>query len=181
MGVGLNIAILLFFYIMALKRDRLSASNENTSYLKGAVCLGILCVLHIVVLKTPWSVSGAFYWIENCTKSIFNGRLKTLLDCKDSITIAVGTNIRNLGLLIGAMISILFSSQFNLRRIQSRQQVIKSILGGFLMGYGVCIAGGCNITSFFVAASSMSLSGWVFMISLFAGAFVGIKLLFKFV
>lgn len=180
-GVTLNIAILLIFYIIAVRKDKQPASTENTSYLKGAVCLGILSIIHVIVLKTPWSVSGAFYWIENSTRCLFGGCLDTLLNCKSSIVVAAGTNLRNLGLLIGSMISILFSSQFNFRKIHSRQQVIKSVIGGTLMGYGACIAGGCNITAFFVAASSLSLSGWIFMIMMLAGAFTGIKLLYKFV
>lgn len=47
------------------------------------------------------------------------------------------------------------------------------------MGYGICIAGGCNISSLFIAIASLSASGWIFMIALFAGAFVGIKVLYE--
>lgn len=181
LGVGIHIAILMTFYIIAVKRDTQPAANENTAYLKGAICLGILSVIHIILLKSQWSVSGAFYWIEGCTKNLFTGTIKDFLNCKASIEVAAGSNLRNLGLLVGSLISVLFSSQFNFRKIHSRQQVIKSVIGGSLMGYGACIAGGCNIAAFFMATASLSLSGWIFMIALFGGAFVGIKLLYKFV
>ena len=59
------------------------------------------------------------------------------------------------------------------------KQVIISIIGGLLMGYGACLASGCNVSAFFTAAASLSLSAWAFMVFLFIGSFVGIKLLYK--
>lgn len=182
-GVTANIVILLIFYIIASAKDK--QTTENTNYLKGGICLGLLCILHIILLRTPWSVSGAFYWIEDIFKKLFNGGFSAIIKCDSScapsLTVGLGTNLRNLGLLVGSLISALFSTQFHFRKIQSRQQAAKSVIGGLLMGYGACIAGGCNITAFFVATASLSLSGWVFMIALFIGAYVGIKLLYKFI
>ena len=48
------------------------------------------------------------------------------------------------------------------------------------MGYGARLAGGCNIGALFSGIASLSLSGWVFAIFLFIGAFFGSKLLAKY-
>lgn len=176
-GIGINLFIIVFLYFIALRVEKGHTPSENTNYLKGAICLGILSSLHIFILKNPWAVSGAFYWIEDFLKNLFHGTAYSAL--KHAPLTAYGSNIRNIGLLIGSLISILFSERFSLKKIRSGKQVKKSVIGGLLMGYGICIAGGCNISSFFIAAASLSVSGWIFMIALFAGAFVGIKILYK--
>lgn len=145
---------------------------ENTSYLKGGILLGLLSTVHLLILKNPWSVSGAFYWIKDYIQQFLNHNVTW-------IPIAFGSNLRNIGLFVGALISVLLSSGFNCQKIHSKHQVLKSVIGGLLMGYGVCISGGCNITAFFTAIAALSLSGWIFMIALFCGAFVGIRILYK--
>ena len=176
-GISINLFIIILLYVIALRAEKGHAPSESTNYLKGAICLGLLSSIHIFVLKSPWAVSGAFYWIEDFFKNLFQGTAYSSL--KHAPVTAYGSNIRNIGLLIGSLISILFSKRFSIKKIRSGKQVKNSVIGGLLMGYGICIAGGCNISSFFIAAASLSVSGWVFMIALFAGAFVGIKILYK--
>lgn len=48
------------------------------------------------------------------------------------------------------------------------------------MGYGARLAYGCNIGAFYSGIASLSLSGWIFGIALFIGAFLGSKLLVKY-
>ena len=176
-GVAVNLIIIVLLYILALRVEKGRTPSERTTYLKGAVCLGILSSIHIFVLKNPWSVSGAFYWMEDFFKNLFHGTAFSAL--KHAPITAYGSNIRNVGLLIGSLISMLFSNRFSIKKIRFGKQITKSVIGGLLMGYGICIAGGCNISSFFIAAASLSISGWIFMIALFAGTFVGIKILYK--
>lgn len=133
------------------------------TYLTGAVLLGVLNIIYCVTLKSGWSVMGAFYYLTENVNSF-----------------TIGPNICNLGLFIGALISVFACGKFKIKKIRSAKPVISAAIGGILMGYGARIAGGCNISAFFVAASSLSLSAWVYMVFLFAGAFIGIKLLYKF-
>lgn len=185
LGVIAHIAIIILLYIIALKWEKkqlgefadddttegnkLTAKNNRNflkvhfSYLTGAMLLGLFCIIHFLVLKSVWSITGAFFWLS-----------------KNFDYFSIGDNLRNFGLLVGALISALACSDFKIRKIKSNKQFITSILGGLLMGYGAGIAGGCNISAFFVGASSLSLSAWVFLIFLFAGAFIGVKILQKF-
>ena len=134
------------------------------TYLTGAVLLGLLNIVHYIVLDSGWSVTGAFFWLTEGISSF-----------------SPGPNLQNFGLFIGALISVLACADFKLRKVRSMKQALTAAVGGLLMGYGAGIAGGCNISAFFNAAASLSLSGWVFMIFLFAGVFTGIKLLEKIV
>lgn len=177
-GVGVHIAIILLLYLVARKYEQRSAPSDNMIYLKGTVLLAILSILHVLLLKNIWSVTGAFFWFGEWINRFWENT-STLLTKESIYTAAVAPNLRNLGLFAGALISVLFSAKFTVKKIRSKKQIGKSIAGGLLMGYGACLAGGCNISAFFMGAASLSLSAWVFMIFLFAGAFVGVKVLYK--
>lgn len=177
LGIMAHIIVIVLLYLVSLKLEKNAFSN-NASKLTGAVLLGIFIVLHYIVLNSNWSVTGAFYWIEQLI-AYFTG--KSSIIAKQTVTLsnAIAPNLRNLGLLIGAFLSALISRKFNIKKIHSLKQVFTAIIGGLLMGYGTYIAGGCNISAFFIATASLSLSGWVFMICLFIGSSLGIKILYK--
>ena len=84
----------------------------------------VLFVIFIFVLKSPWSVSGAFYWIEDFFKNLFQGTAYSTL--KHAPVTAYGSNIRNIGLLTGSLISILFSKRFSIKKIRFGKQVLVS-------------------------------------------------------
>lgn len=149
------------------------------TYLTGAVLLGILNIVHYIVLESGWSVTGAFFYLGDLWNNL-TGNSCDRLSCQENAILAAGPNIRNLGLLMGALISVFTCARFKIKRIKSIKQVIAAAAGGLLMGYGAGTAGGCNISAFFTGAASLSLSAWIFLIFLFAGAFVGVKLLYKF-
>ncbi|MFW5647507.1 MAG: YeeE/YedE thiosulfate transporter family protein [Candidatus Alkaliphilus sp. MAG34] len=49
------------------------------------------------------------------------------------------------------------------------------------MGYGTRLSFGCNIGAYFSAIPSLSLHGWVFGTFMFVGAWIGSKILFKYI
>jgi len=81
-------------------------------------------LIFIFVLKSPWAVSVAFYWIEDFFKNLFQGTAYSTL--KHAPVTAYGSNIRNIGLLIGSLISILFSKRFSIKKIRFGKQVLVS-------------------------------------------------------
>ena len=83
----------------------------------------------------------------------------------------------NGGIIIGALISALFSGDFRLRRPRQWQGLLRIFGGGILMGYAAGLASGCNIGAFFSAVPSLGLNGWVFGSTMVVGSFIGVKLL----
>lgn len=173
-GVLIHIGIILVLYTIAIKAEKGLSGTQSQKYLLGGVFLGVFTILHYIVLQSGWSITGAFFWLDDIL-----GLAEASQPASVLISYSIPPNVRNLGLFAGALISALFAGEFKLKKIRSRKQVIMAVSGGLLMGYGAGIAGGCNITSFFTAAAALSLSGWVFMLFLFAGAFAGVKLLMK--
>lgn len=158
------------------------------TYVAGAVLLSVFQIITLAVTGNPWGVSGVFAnwgaWIfEAFGGSVdkwyyFSGTgAQNTLDA--GILNHAGT-MRNLGIVVGALFATLMASQFKIKKIKSKKQIVAAVLGGLLMGYGARIAFGCNIGALYSGISSLSLSGWVFAIGMFGGAVVGSKLLVKY-
>jgi uncharacterized protein len=157
-------------------------------YVTGAVLLSLFQIVTLAVTGNPWGVSGvlanwgAWLWEAvggNVDKWYYfssEGAQRTL----DGGFFRHGGSIRNLGIIIGALLAVLLASGFKIKKLKSLKQLIAAILGGLLMGYGARIGFGCNIGAFYSGIASFSLSGWVFGIALFLGAIVGSKLLVKY-
>ncbi|RCX20382.1 hypothetical protein DFP94_103106 [Fontibacillus phaseoli] len=162
--------------------------KEPLSYVAGAVLLAVFATAHLAVFSKGWGVTSAFAdwgaWIYelfggNVDKWAYFGSEKAQKTLSSGF-MNDGGSIRNLGIVLGALLATLFASEFKIKKIKSKKQVVAAVLGGLLMGYGARLANGCNIGALFTAISSLSLSGWIFGAFLFVGAFIGSKLLAKF-
>ncbi len=157
-------------------------------YITGAVLLSAFQVVTFAVTGSPWGVSAAFAswgaWLYRLVGGsvdkwyyFANEGAQATLEAgffKDA------ASVRNLGIIVGALFSTLIASGFKFKRIKSGRQVAAAVLGGLLMGYGARIGFGCNIGAYYSGIASLSLSGWVFGVFLFAGAIIGSKLLVKY-
>lgn len=158
------------------------------TYITAAVLLSLFQIVTLAVTKNPWGVSGPFAiwgaWLfETVGGSVDKwyyfaspGAQATL----DGGLLNHPDSWRNFGIIAGALAATLLASGFKIKKIKSYKQVLAAVIGGTMMGYGARIAFGCNIGAFYSGIASLSLSGWVFAIGLFAGAIVGSKLLVKF-
>ncbi len=160
------------------------------SYTTGAILLSLLALFHIAVFETSWVVSGSFtVWggkllysfgvdVPKWKYFIVNPGLKR------SIMIPIirnGTALRNIGIILGALIAALLASEFKISKIRNKRQIIGAAAGGLLMGIGSRIASGCNVGAFFSALMSFSLTGWFFGMATFIGAAIGSKLLLDYI
>jgi len=175
---------------MELKKNKfyLLWFKDAWPYITGAILLSVFQIVTFAVTGSPWGVSGVlanwgawlyelvggsvdkwyYFASDGAQATLNNGFLKD-----------PGT-MRNLGIIFGALFATLMASQFKIKKIKSFRQIVAAVLGGLLMGYGARIGFGCNIGALFSGIASLSLSGWVYAVFLFLGAFVGSKLLVKF-
>jgi len=168
------------FYIMVFK-------NPFT-YVTGAVLLSIFQIAIFAYSGNPWGVSGTFANWGAWLYELFGGSVDKwyyFSSAGAQATLGAGVlnhpgSMLNFGIVLGALLAALLASQFKFKKIKSWKQVVAAVLGGLLMGYGARLAGGCNIGALFSGIASLSLSGWVFAVFLFIGAFFGSKLLAKY-
>jgi len=152
-------------------------------YCIGAILLALIQALTLMVTKEPFGITSAFsYWANECAKWLgIQVAGDPLLDViKSPIVLIESVSLRNLGIIVGALLAVLLAEQFRLKKIKSKKQLIGAVLGGLFMGYGSSIAFGCNIGAFFSGIASLSLSGWVFGLFLFLGALIGGKIILHF-
>jgi hypothetical protein len=175
---------------MELKKNKLYLRwfKESWPYVTAAVLLSVFQIVTLASTGNPWGVSGvlanwgAWLWqlvggnVDKWYYFASEGAQKTL---EQGFLQHPGT-MRNLGIILGALFAALMASQFKIKKIKSGKQIVAAILGGLLMGYGARIGFGCNIGALFSGISSLSLSGWVYAVFIFLGAYVGSKLLVKF-
>ncbi|SMF79575.1 hypothetical protein SAMN05661091_1728 [Paenibacillus uliginis N3/975] len=162
--------------------------KEPLTYVTGAVLLAVFATAHLAVFSKGWGVTGTFAdwgaWLYQLVGgNVDNWSYFSSEKSQETLSSGFlndGGSIRNLGIIVGALLATLFASEFKLKKIKSKKQVAAAVLGGLLMGYGARLANGCNIGALFTAIASLSLSGWIFGLFLFVGAYIGSKLLAKF-
>lgn len=158
--------------------------KKEWSYATGAVLLTVLAIALVTVTGGIWGVTGAF--------PMWGGKFLGFFGVKADFLAKFGADaskfkfwgnqpsITDLGIIVGAFVATLLAGQFKLKPIKSYKNVVAAIVGGLLMGVGAKLAMGCNIGGLFSGLPAFSLHAWVFWLFLFAGAFVGSKLLTKF-
>jgi uncharacterized protein len=148
-GIGLGLVLLASFVIMG---RGLGASGALSTVTGSAVNL-----------VAPHHAQGnAFYkeYLGDGTKSPF----------KDWLVFEV------LGAMVGGFVSGIFSGRIKLTiehgpRFSSGKRLIFAFIGGGLMGFGAKLARGCTSGMALTGGSLLSLGGWAFMLSVFAGGY----------
>ncbi len=179
-----------FFNNLSQNETYKKIMKKPFSYNTGAILLGITATLYLAVFKSAWSVSGPFtVWGAKIFQAmgINTPRWRFFIahpGLKRAIMLPVfksGGSVCNVGIIAGATLATLLASEFKIKKIKGKKQLFGAVLGGFLMGAGARLASGCNIAAFFSALSALSLTGWFYGLSAFAGAFIGSKILLNYI
>lgn len=80
------------------------------------------------------------------------------------------------GMFIGALMMVLLSNSFKIRRPQQKRRYFQGLTGGIIAGFGARLALGCNLAAFFTGVPQFSLHSWVFIVATGVGTFFGAKL-----
>ena len=151
----------------------------------GGTVLGGIGVLMYMV-HMPWGVTGELTRWANTTMTTLGFSppealgLRAIGGCAgraDESGIFTHTFAVTVGVLPGALVGALFAREFKLRFPQSARRYVQSLGGGIIMGYGAGLGIGCTIGAFFSSIPSLSISGWLFALSLAGGSFLGVKII----
>jgi len=158
------------------------------TYVTGAILLSVFQIITMATTDSAWGVTGPLAFWEAWVFEFLGGSVEKWYFFSTSSAQAAlersfftdPATVRNLGVIFGALLATLLASQFKFKKIKDFRQVTAAVIGGLLMGYGARIAFGCNIGAFYSGISVLSVSGWVFAVFLFVGAFLGSRLLVKY-
>jgi uncharacterized membrane protein YedE/YeeE len=103
---------------------------------------------------------------DNVYFGLFNGIPNPLLNAPGFMSI---------GIIVGAAMMALLRQEFKWK-LPNLEGAAFALIGGTLMGIGARVAKGCNIGAFFSTVTNGDPSGWLFLLGMAAGAWVGVKL-----
>jgi uncharacterized membrane protein YedE/YeeE len=103
---------------------------------------------------------------DNVFFGLFNGIPNPLLNAPGFMSI---------GIIVGAAMMALLRQEFKWK-LPNLEGAVFALIGGTLMGIGARVAKGCNIGAFFSTVTNGDPSGWLFLLGMAAGAWVGVKL-----
>ncbi len=79
------------------------------------------------------------------------------------------------GLVLGALAAALFAGDFR-PRLPGVSELLRSLAGGVLMGWGAMVALGCTVGTLLSGIMAAAVSGWVFALFCGAGLYLGWRL-----
>ena len=158
-------------------------------YWIGGIILALLNITLLITTGSAWSITtGLLYWAAAIAERIginpsewyyFNFYHYGL---KEGQTFIVNSyTVLNIAIILGALLAVLWAKEFKWKRVKNSKQFCFALGGGIIMGYGTRLSFGCNIGAYFSSIPSFSLQGWVFAVFMFVGAWIGSKILFKYI
>lgn len=162
--------------------------EQHRPLLVGAVLLGILNALVLVVAGHPWTITWAFAlwgakaatvlgW-DPASAPFWQGAFQSA--ALSAPVLHDTTSITNAGIVLGALAAAGATAQLTFSTRVSARALAAAVLGGLMMGYGARIAYGCNIGAFFSGVASTSLHGWLWIAAGLCGNWAGVQLRLRF-
>lgn len=141
---------------------------------------GILSAIYFGITGSVWAVTGEFTRLGGHILEFFG------VDISDwayfDLVKMNGTTWTRTdgwivwGMFIGAMITILLSSNFKIRIPKQKRRYVQGLVGGIIAGFGARLALGCNLAAFFTGVPQFSLHSWIFIVATAIGTFFGAKI-----
>ncbi len=143
----------------------------------GAVILSLLSIV-LFAIQSPWGSSGG---LLNLGQNLFHwGGRGIPFDTSEPFGVTCFTEnpyaMLTVAMFFGAMGGSMMSRQFGIR-VPPAGELVKGLLGGLVMGFGVMMALGCTISAFYSAVPALSAGGLVFLPGMMLGAFIGARYL----
>lgn len=176
-GIGLGILAGLHMYVTGALREHYDVFNFGELLVAMGYTEG---------LSIQDTVFDPGYWYITTQEAQWGGWVmqKLGVDNMDSIFFGLDNGLPNpllnapgfmsIGIILGAAIMALSRREFKWK-LPSWETAFFAIVGGTLMGIGARLAMGCNIGAFFATVTNGDPSGWVFLVGMVLGAYVGVK------
>lgn len=153
---------------------------ERWSFKTGSFVIALGAIFVMVTTGKAWGISTPllslhvklFKGFINFDPEIFG----KFIEIADKGLLNDGGTIRNIGLFFGCTIAFLLANRFKLDFNFSFKDSLYFALGGFMLGFGARFGEGCNVGAMYSSITNFSLSGWVFLIAMSFGGYLGLKL-----
>ena len=176
-GIGLGVLAGLHMYVTGMLREHYGIFNFGELLVAMGYTNG---------LSIQETVFDPGYWYITTQEAQWGGWImqKLGIDSMDSIFFGLENGLPNpllnapgfmsIGIILGASVMALARREFKWK-LPSWETAFFAIVGGTLMGIGARLAMGCNIGAFFATVTNGDPSGWVFLVGMVIGAYIGVK------
>lgn len=153
---------------------------QRWSFMTGGILLAIMFAFILITTGHSWGITGPFATWGVAFFQMFGFEFASpafaanVAGANNGILNDPGS-LRDFGIIFGGAIAFLLAGRFSLKFKFKFKDVSYYLLGGFMMGFGARLAGGCNIGALFSGISNFSLSGWGFLIALAMGGILALK------
>ncbi len=152
--------------------------------LAGAVALALLNFATLWLAGRPWGITGAFaLWgakiLQGVGVDVASWASWSDEWSRNALAASVLTDVTSVmdfGLMLGAFAASALAGKFRPVWTIPAGQIVASVIGGLLLGYGARLSYGCNIGAFFSGLASGSLHGWLWIACCLPGNWVGVRL-----
>ncbi len=153
---------------------------ERFTFMKTGLLLAFAWIFILVSQGKSWGVTTAFSHLEVYVGQLFGAEFTNpkLVEYSQAVSNGLlqdGGTIRNLGLVVGALLAFLMAGRLKLSFGFKSKDSIYFAIGGLIMGFGARLAKGCNAGALYSGISTFALSGWVFLVAMTLGAVVALK------
>jgi uncharacterized membrane protein YedE/YeeE len=148
---------------------------------RAGVILGLTLLAVFVVMGRGLGASGAFALVAavglNAVSPGYAGVLQYFSQYLDSPMPLMNVNLfLVVGVLLGALSGALFSGKFKVEfdkadSMSAGTRFFTALAGGVLMGFAARLARGCTSGVALTGGAQLAVSGWVFVIAMFAAGF----------
>jgi len=154
--------------------------REPISPLIAMAIIGVLVGFFYLVME-PWTVGGGETEISGLLAYAVAGKglLKALPFWNGQVFYIDPQYWKmwiSLGLFAGGLFGAVVSGDFKLRLPTARSEWVLGAIGGLLMGIGIRLSFICNVSTFFGTATGLSLAGYLAIVGILVGGYVGSRL-----
>lgn len=176
-GVGLGIFAGLHMYVTGVLREHYGIFNFGELLSAMGYTNG---------LSIQDTVFDPGYWYITTQEAQWGGWVleKLGVDMMDNVFFGLDNGLPNpllnapgfmsIGIILGAAVLALARREFKWK-MPTWETATFAIVGGIFMGIGARLAMGCNIGAFFATVTNGDPSGWVFLLGMVGGGYVGVK------
>ncbi|WP_265493374.1 YeeE/YedE thiosulfate transporter family protein [Mycoplasma mycoides] len=157
---------------------------KNWSFMISSVLISICATLILVINNRTWGVSKPFltFFVYLCSVlkiNLSNDIFDEFIKITNNGLLNDSSTLINISLFIGCLVCFLLANKFKFELKINKKEFFYFMFGGFLLGFGASLANGCSVGAMYSKISTFDLSGWVFLIGMIIGIFIGIKIFIK--
>ena len=160
-------------------------------YLVGGA-IGVLIWLSFILSNRPIGCSTAYVRFGGLIEKIFKGKKVERKEYYRDFLPKIGWEVLLIvGVIFGAFISSSISGNFTVEMVPELWKTAfgsndfirggAAVLGGFFVGFGARLAGGCTSGHGISGTSQLAVGSWLALISFFLGGFMSAYLLYVFI